>query len=193
MIFRQVEAPPVQLDLTLTLQSTSSDLNYKAAYRWTGESINSDGGSASVSWDSETASASVSSSGELSQAIKSYFESVFISYNYMALSENGEWSLDLTKSLCSGIALGVGITGDESGINNIEPYLVVSFIPNMLRNALNSVGVDEARVDVRISFLIKGNLLEEAALSFGILIDIYQDLFDKAVDATVGTISTLTG
>ncbi len=193
MIFRQVEAPPVQLDLTLTLQSTSSNLNYRAAYRWTGDGIDTDGGSTSVEWNDKTASASVSSSGELTQAIQSYFEAVVISFDYMVLNESGEWSLDVTKDLCSGIGLGVEITGDESGVNNIEPYLIVSFVPSTLKSALNSVGVDEARIDVKISFLIKGSILEEAALSFGILMNIYQDFISNVVETTVGTISSITG
>ena len=190
LYFNQTTAPPVQLDLTLVLQSTSNDLKYSANYHWAGDDIESS--SSSISWEDDTAVASVSSTGQLSEAIKSYFESILISFDFMDIQESGNWNLKLTKDLTSGISLDVKINGDESSITEIVPSLTVSFVPHNLAIALQNVGIDEVRVDVTISFHIKGEIIEEAANSLGIVLGFYTGLLEKSVDATLDTISSLT-
>jgi len=186
----QTTAPPVQLDLNIVLQSTSNNLKYSANYQWRGDKIEDT--SSKVSWEDANALASVTSTGQLSEAIKSYFERVLISFNYMFIEETGDWNLELTKDLTSGISLGVEIEGDSSTIKDIIPCLTVSYVPASLKTALRNVGVDEVRVDVKISFHIKGTIIENAAKSFGIVIGFYAGFLQKTVDVTLETISAIT-
>lgn len=186
----QTIAPPVQLDLNLVLQSTSNNLKYSANYQWKGDEIEET--SSKVSWESDTASASVTSTDQLSEAIKSYFEDILISFNYMLIDDTGDWSFELTKDLTYGIALGVEIKGDRSTIKDITPSLTVSYVPSSLATALRSVGVDEVRVDVKISFHIKGTIIEDFAKSFGIVIGFYAGFLQKTVDVSLETISAIT-
>ncbi len=190
--YNMLQGPPVQLDLTLTLQSTSNDLQYSAVYKWTADGIQTNTSSVSISWNSMNAAASVTSSGQLTHSIRSYFDDILISFDHMVLGDEGDWDLEVRKNLCSGVTMGLDIVGTATEVTSISPLLTISFVPSQISSALQAIGVDGVRVDVKIAFHIRGDIVEEAARSFGILIDFYTGFFSKVVEYSLGTISALT-
>ncbi len=186
-----VSDPPIKLDFTLSISSASDDLEYNAKYSWDATGIDANNGVTSIQWSSKSASAKINSQGQLTETIKSYFESVTISLETTLLQENGEWSINLQKQLCSGVSMGVEINGDESEVSEITPYLISSIMPVSLKSALRSIGLYEVDLVVKIEFHIRGDLLEEGARNLGIVIDFWTGLVSKTVEVSLGTLSAL--
>lgn len=181
----------MQLDMTLKLQSTSDDMEFRAKYHWGADEIETSVGTSNVKWRSRAARATVESSDNLTSEIRSYFSEITIESDYFTISRDGSWSLSLEKKLCQGVYMNVDVDGDNTTVTRVIPSLSVSLVPASLANALRSVGVDTVNVVVTISVNIMGKIIEQYFDNcFSIFMD-YVRLVKEVIDVMIGTISAI--
>jgi len=176
----------IQIDLTLKLKSTSDDLEYVAAYHWAGDEIESSVSSNNVKWKTKTALASVRSSGQLTEAVRSHFSQIEIENDLFDISTDGTWTLNMRKRLCSGVTMNLAVDGDDTRVESITPSLNVELMPQGLAAALQNIGINSVSVIVTLSVHIVDRVVEQFFENCFQVVKSYADLAKELIDIQIG-------
>lgn len=179
----------IQVDLTLKLRAVDSDYEFSASYHWGAKEIEISQTTQNIEWNKRTSTATVHTSGDLTEELKDYLSEIEIESDYFSARTDGCWSLSMQKKLFQGVFIGLRVDGDNTTIDHITPSLSVDVLPASLSYALKGLGIDSLDVIVTISVSVPGQIVSqylrncyEVAISF---VDLTNDL----VGELIGTIS----
>lgn len=179
----------IQMDLTLKLKTSVTDIHYQASYHWGATEIDDALTVSNINWVSRTATASVSSSGDFTSRVRDYLSQSEIEIgDSFTASSSGEWALSLQKKLCDGVHLRLEADGNTQGIDELSPSLELGFIPSFLTTALKDLDLDWVDVVVTIKLTIMGNVVRLFVENvFDIALN-YANLAKEVVDCTLDRI-----